>query len=125
MKRALREAKERRNESAIHLLELTVGDAMATGDLMYLGTVTRSLAVILQACGERSRAIAWLEQASTLIPEDGRILYELACLWEQSGNSGKARILLEKASDAALQSEDSLLMDLIREVGHRPDGPVK
>lgn len=121
MRQALLDAREQRSELAIATLERTVRDAVTSGDLVHLGTVTRCLAVVLENRGDIDGARSCLEQAVALTPNDGRTLYHLARMWERSGDTDKARSLTAAASKAARKNGDTSLIDLIQLSGDHPE----
>ena len=46
--------------------------------------------------GKRDEAIAWLERAIALDPDDSQTLYNAACTWSQLGEFDRAFELLER-----------------------------
>lgn len=53
-------------------------------------------AATLAGMGRREEAIAWLERATALDPDDSQTLYNAACTWAQLGESDRAFELLDR-----------------------------
>jgi adenylate cyclase len=68
-------------------LELNADDARAW--CLGAGALTR--------LGERGKGLEWADRALTLDPEEGAVLYNVACVYALQGEGGRALELLEKA----------------------------
>jgi non-specific serine/threonine protein kinase len=82
-------------------IELNPDDARA----LYLG------GGCLLTLGERDRGLEWGRRALAIDPDDPMILYNVACLWSQAGETDSAVETLERAVDAGFGHRDWVVHD--------------